>query len=212
MEELRSTKVLDNEIKNDARKKVVRIQEKTDESVKALLDGVADRLAEAEKAASQQSSERVAVYRKNVNASLPLVKERHRVSFIHNSIISAINAYFESAGEKKRLEVVKIMVERTKPILEGSKISAAVLGFEASAVMKLLSSVFGKSVISCEMGDARLFADDFVEGFNFHEGVILKTEDESIICRLTLDEKVKEILDDNTLELSNELFCGRLPE
>ena len=114
MEELRSTEVLDKEIRSDSVKKAEKILAKADESAKQLIDGVQDRVEKAKSDAEKISAEGIAVYEKNINASLPLEKQRYLVSYIYGSIIEAMDKYFESIGDKKRLLVIKSLCERAK--------------------------------------------------------------------------------------------------
>ena len=77
---------------------------------------------------------------------------------------------------------------------------------------KMLKSQFGSSLLSCKTGNEIMVADEAVEGFEFREGLVLVSEDGKTVCRLTLDEKLKEVLDSKSYELSSALFAGRLPE
>ncbi len=212
MEELRSTEALDNEIRNEARKRVGKVLDKARENAQALKDGVEKKLADAQAQAKRQSAARLDLYRKNIDASVPLEKGRYLVSFIYDSVMDAVNSYLESAGEAKRLEIVASLAERSKPFLEGKELEATVVGFDVAAAQKLLKARFGSSVVSCGAGQGHLLDDEGLPGLKFREGIILKAKDSSVSCRLTLDEKMKEILDDKSYELSSTLFGGRLPE
>ena len=212
MEELRSTEALDKEIRNEARKRAGKVLDKAKESAQSLKDGVEKKLSDAVAQAERQSASRLALYRKNIEASVPLEKGRYLVSFIYDSVMDAVNAYLESAGEAKRLEVVASLLERSRPSLEGKVLEATVVGFDAQAAQKMLKTKLGNAVVACRGGDRQLLEDEKLPGLNFREGIILKAKDSSISCRLTLDEKMKEILDDSSYELSSTLFGGRLPE
>lgn len=212
MEELRSTEVLDKEIRSDSVKKAEKILAKADESAKQLIDGVQARIVKAKSDAEKISTEGIAVYEKNINASLPLEKQRYLVSFIYGSIIEAMNKYFESIGDKKRLLVIQSLCERAKKAIQEKKISAVVVGFNLSDAESMLKEVFPQNLSSCEAGDVQLVSRESLEGFNLKEGIILKSLDGSVTCRLTLDEKIKEILDEKRGVLAQTLFGGRLPE
>ncbi len=212
MEELRSTETLDNEIRNDARKKAERLIQKAEEDAKSLLNDVGKRVSEAEDAARKTSEERLSVYKKNMEASLPLEKQRYFVSYIHNSVVDAINDYLDAAGEQKRLEIVVSLVERAKKVLGEQAVSARVVGFNKKAAESMLKKAFGKRLLSCEAGDGLLLVDEAVPGLKRLEGIVLRTEDSQTVCRLTVDEKIKEILDEQNYELASTLFGGRLPE
>ena len=76
----------------------------------------------------------------------------------------------------------------------------------------MLKDKFGENLASCSEGKEILLRDEAVKGFSRREGIILSTDDSKIKCRLTLDEIIKEMLDEKSEELSLALFCGRLPE
>ena len=212
MEELRSTETLDNEIRNDARKKAVRLIQKAEDDAKSLLDGVEKRVGEAVAAARNASQERLSLYKKNMEASLPLEKQRCFVSYIHDSVVDAINEYLDAADEQQRLNIVASLVERAKTVLGEQSVRAQVVGFKKKSAETMLKKAFGKRLLSCETGSEILLVDEAVQGLKRLEGIVLTTEDSQTVCRLTVDEKIKEILDMQNYELASTLFGGRLPE
>jgi V/A-type H+-transporting ATPase subunit E len=212
MEELHSTAVLDDEIRTDARKKAERILAKADTDSKALLDGVQARIADAQKKASDASHERIALYEKNINASLPLEKQRYLVSYIHSAVVDQINVYLASLPEEKKLDVIKTLVERAKPVLAGKSVSAEVVGFDVKKAEDMLAKTLGIKVNTCNKAEPIVISDDAVDGIEKREGILVKTDDGKIVCRFTMDEKIREVLDTQSFELSSTLFCGRLPE
>ena len=213
MEELRSTEVLDKEIRADSMKKAEKILLKADTTVKALLNSLDTRIEKAKSDAQKEFSDQLLLFEKNATASLPLEKQRRLVAFIHNSLINAMNVYFDRIGEKRRFSIVEKLIERCKESLVGKKIDALVVGFNIKNVKKMLEKVFAQeNICSCKAADVVLFSDEAVDGFSIREGVILTACDGSVSCRLTLDEKVKEILDESSYALATVLFCGRLPE
>ena len=212
MEELRSTEALDNEIRNDARKRAGKILEKAKENVLSLKDSTDKKLSDAIAEAERQSASRLEMQKKNIDASVPLEKGRQLVSFIYDSVMDAINSYLEQAGEARRFDIVSALVLRSKAFLDGKELEATVVGFDLQSAQKMLKKQLGSSVVSCSVGNAHILDGERLSGLKFREGIILKAKDSSISCRLTLDEKMKEILDDKSYELSSTLFCGRLPE
>ncbi len=212
MEELRSTDALDNEIRNDARRKAEQILARAEETARSLIDNVKQKVQEEENLAQKNSDERLAIYKKNKEASLPLEKQRYLVLNIHNAVIDAMNEYFDGLKEAERLDVIRILVERSKDLLAGKTFDAVIIGFKKTTADRMLKKVLGKSYASSSTGEAFLIADEAVKGFNRREGIILKSDDGSMVCRFTLDEKIKEILDKYSRELAETLFCGRIPE
>ena len=213
MEELRSAEVLDKEIRADSMKKAEKILLKADTTVKSLLNGLDTRIEKAKSDAQKEFSNQLLLFEKNATASLPLEKERRLVAFIHNSLIDAMNVYFDSIGEKRRFSIIEKLTEQCKESLVGKKIDVLVVGFNIKNVKKMLEKIFGQeNICSCKTADVVLFSDETVDGFSIREGIILTACDNSVSCRLTLDEKVKEILDKSSYALATALFCGRLPE
>lgn len=204
MEELRSTEVLDREIRADSRKRAERILVQAEENAKSILEGVTARVAKAKAESEKKSEERFAVYEKNVDASLPLEKQRYFVSYIQNSVKSAINEYLEKLTEKKRFEIVARLIDRSLPVINDKKIEALVAGFKLETAEKVLNSKLGKNLVSCKVTKDSAYEDK--------QGVILKSSDGKITCRLTIDEKINELLDQKNSELAEVLFNGRFPE
>ena len=103
MEELRSTEILDKEIQNDARKKAERLLEKADNESKFLIEDVKNRISLAEKERSEENNEKLEKYKKNLDASIPLEKERFLVIFIQDSINKAMDNYFSSLSQNEKI-------------------------------------------------------------------------------------------------------------
>ena len=212
MEELRSTDVLDKEILSDAKKKAEKILSRADETCSALLEGVASKVDETRAKAESGFKSDLDSFTKNINASFPLERERYLVSFIHDSVIGAVNSYFESAGEEKQLLVIKKLLERSSFALGSSPVTVKSVGIEKSRAEALLAETIKNPVESVAAADESAIADEAVKGFAFRKGLLVSTVDGKVSCRLTLDQKVKEILDSSTQELAEALFCGRIPE
>ncbi len=212
MEELRSTDILDSEIRNETKKKAEKIVDRAKETAGSLLSEVEAKVEEARQAALNASEKRLQTYEKNVNASLPLEKQRYQISYVHNSLVEAINLYLEKAGEEGRFEIIKELALRVKNIFSSeTQLYARTIFLDKDKAKKLLEEIFGKGRAFVEEGSINLISDETVELLKFHEGIILQTEDRKIKCNLTLDEKIREILDSSKMELALALFDGRLP-
>ena len=70
MEELRSTDALDNEIRNDARRKAEQILARAEETARSLIDNVKQKVQEEENLAQKNSDERLAIYRASFHLKL----------------------------------------------------------------------------------------------------------------------------------------------
>lgn len=212
MEELRSTEILDKEIRIDTGKKAESIKAKALKEAQALKDSLSFRIEEAKKASEKALEERLEVFKKNTESALPLEKRRYALSYVYSSVIEGLNSYFDSLGEKKRLLLVKNMAEKVKDLCKDKKMTAFVYVFNIEETSKMLKSLLKTSFTGAAEGRLSDLDSESLSGFNYHEGVILKAEDSSVTCRLTLDQMVKELLDSHALKLSLALFGGRLPE
>ncbi len=212
MEELRSTEILDKEIEADARKKAERILAKADEEIKTILDAVETRVKEA---SDQKEAFYAAKYNqieKNLEASVPLEKERFLVSYYAECVSDAFNEYLENLGQKKRLELIGSRLVHFKDVLADKKLNAAVFGFAVSDAKKLLEKNIGKNLLSVSEISFEKSGEEVYFGNAVHEGIVLESEDKFFKIRLTIDEIVRETLDEHNEELTKALFGGRLPE
>lgn len=212
MQELHSSAALDEEIRLDARRKAENILKKADEECVRLTEGVMLRVEDAVRNAENASKERLAVYAKNINASLPLEKQRYSITFVRDSVIKQINEYLKSLGEEKKFAVISNMFEKTKYALAGKKVIAKVINLDSQKAEQLLKKEDSFELVKCESSDSRIIEDEKLEGLEVREGIVLYAEDNSVTVRLTFDEKVKQILDEKNLELSTALFGRRIPE
>lgn len=212
MEELRSTEALDNEIRSETKKKAEKIVEKAKQNAAALIDGVEARIQQAKESALEKSQKEISLYEKNINASLPLEKQRYLISYIHNSILEACNEYLEKIGPDGRFEIIKSMALRVKPLMEGKSLEARAVNIDPEKADFMLEEIYGKESVHVDKAGEELLMDEAVELLKFREGIILQTEDKKIKCSLTLDEKIREILENNKKELAMALFDGSLPQ
>ncbi|MBQ0052406.1 MAG: hypothetical protein KBT11_10155 [Treponema sp.] len=212
MEELRTTEILDKEIEADARKKAEKILAKAEEECARVLAEVSDRVNEASRQKEEYYKEKLAHFEKNVEAALPLEKERFLISFYADSVSKAFNAYLKELGEEKRLGLISKRIEKISQVLLEKKINASVFGFEKSAAEKMLKSSAVKNLASVADTSFEKSGEEACDGNDFHEGIILEAEDKSFRVRLTVDQLVREIKDQYSNELATTLFGGRLPE
>ena len=217
MEELHSTDALDEEIRSDARKKAQRILTKTDEEIEKLSAGIEDRLKDSAQKAKIASQERIELYEKNLNASVPLERQRYLAKYIDSCLKDAINAYTASMSEDKKIEVIRLLAEEAKDILKGKKIKVYSVGLDENKISSMLKTVLDADLVELKkVQDKSLevikYFNDIPEAYTCRDGVIIVTEDSSIICRFTIAEKILRILDCKRMELSKALFGGSLPE
>ena len=130
MEELRSTEILDKEIRSDARKKAERILSKADVDCQMILAEVDDRVEKSKKEISDKDEKKLAAYEKQKNAALPLEKKRFLVDFIQSAINKATDEFLEKLTEEEHLELVLKQLEKSEDILKSKKVNVSVYGFD----------------------------------------------------------------------------------
>ena len=95
MQELRSTEILDKEIQSDARRKAEKILKKADLDAQEILNSISSSIEKAKSEKSDFYSKKIQAFEKDQNASVPLEKERFKVSFIQDSMSGNINSYLK---------------------------------------------------------------------------------------------------------------------
>lgn len=208
MEELRSTEILDKEIRSDARKKAERILSKAEVDCQMILAEVDDRVENAKKEISDKDEKKLAAYEKQKNAALPLEKKRFLVNFIQTAINRATDEFLQKLTEKERLELVLKPLEKNEGILKSKKVRVSVYGFDPKMVQEKLDkkldvdsysqTEFNKMIVENDCGLTRL------------EGVIVESCDNAVRCRFTLSEAVSQMQYKYRAELCDALFGGRL--
>lgn len=213
MEELRSTELLDKEIEADAREKAEYVLAEADAECQKLLDAVEPRMKEASAQKTAYYEEKIAAFKKNRDAALPLEQERYRVSFYASSVAEAYNAYFAKLDDEKLLSLVETLLARSKDALADRKVRARVFGFAPTDAKKLVEKHCGaKNLLSCEETTFAASGDEAVPLNEVHKGIILESEDGEVRCRLTTDQLIGELTDRHSMELATTLFGGRLPQ
>ena len=213
MEELRSTEILDKEIEADARKKAERLLSDADAECQKLLDAVSGRVKEAAEQKKAYYDAKIATFKKNRDAALPLEQERFRVSFYMGSVADACNAYLENLSDEKVVSLIETMLVRSKNALAEKKVKALAFGIKLEDAKKLLEKhLDAKNLISCVETTFEKSGDEALPMNRVHKGIILESEDSLVRVRLTIDQLLGEIEDRYSNELATTLFGGRLPE
>lgn len=202
MEELRSTEILDKEIQDDARRKSDRILKNAQMECDKVLEDMERRIEESRKEQSAYYAKKISDYKKDAEASVPLEKERFLVDFQNDAVNNAMKQYLDSLSGEKRLKIIETMITRFKNSLIGKKVNVTVSGFDKTDMKNLIEKILGKgSVLTCSTVENKGFT-----------GCIIQSDDLTIKCRVTLEEKIAEIVDVYRNELATALFGGRLPE
>ena len=208
MEELRSTEILDKEIKADARKKAEKLLSKADVDCQYILSEVEKRIASARAEFEAHNGAMLSALESDLKASLPLEKQRFQVAFVQRSMDAAMNAYLSSLDEEKQLLLALSLLQKKRAVTEGRSFTAYVYGFAKKAVEKQLTKeVNVASIIDTEFNKVAVENDCGVED---KKGVILESEDRAVRLRLTLSEWASQLEESYRAELCQALFGGRL--
>ena len=205
MKEFRSTEILDKEIQEDARRKAEKLLKRADIDGQRIIDETESRIKTVEAEKKELYAERLKNYSNDLDASLPLEKERFLVSFQNNSIIEATKKYISSLPEKQKEQLVEQLLVHYKPFLENKKLSVQYTGFSKASAQTLIEKNIGKQMISSVTERKKT-------GTDFEDGLYIETEDKSVMCRVTLAELLNGVMDTNRFELANTLFRGRFEQ
>lgn len=213
MQELRSTEILDKEILEDAQKKVQKILKNSESECRSIMSSVDDKVTKTVEEKEAALISKLESIKTNLNASLPLEKERFQVSFVENLIITKIQDYLKSLSEEKRIQLVLEKIKTIKTdeyvnsLLKEKSFTAYVYGFDIKKVEKALNDILGKRLLACQPTDfGKLILED--EILEINEGIILESQDKEVRFRMTLTEVVEELLNNNREELAETLFTA----
>ena len=205
MKEFRSTEILDKEIQEDARRKAEKLLKRADIDGQRIIDETESRIKTVEAEKKELYTERLKNYSNDLDASLPLEKERFLVSFQNSIIIDATKKYISSLPENQKEQLVEQLLIHYKPYLENKKISVQYTGFSKASVQTLIEKNIGKQMVSA-------ITERKKTGTDFEDGLYIETEDKSVLCRATLAELLNGVMDTNRFELANTLFRGRFEQ
>ena len=213
MQELRSTEILDKEILEDAQKKVQKILKNSESECRSIMSSVDDKVTKTVEEKEAALISKLESIKTNLNASLPLEKERFQVSFVENLIITKIQDYLKSLSQEKRIQLVLEKIKTIKTddyvdsLLKEKSFTAYVYGFDIKKVEKALNDILGKRILACKPTDfGKLILED--EILEINEGIILESQDKEVRFRMTLTEVVEELLNNNREELAETLFTA----
>ena len=208
MQELRSTEILDNEIRSEARRKAEKVLKRAEEECAQILAGVDKRIDEARAEKHEFYEKKLAAFDKDISASVPLEKQRMTVSFVQTELIKALNKYLDALSEEDRLKLVLKSCDSS--VFAGHEFNAFVYGFDVEKAKQMLLSEAGVKPVSCTKTEfGRTILEDDI-GLDKNQGIILESPDKSIRCRLTLVQVFAQIMDKYRAQLTDALFDGNL--
>ena len=210
MEELRSTEILDKEIRKQSQDKAAEILKRGEETARSLLDGVEDKFNREKINYVTSMDERLKLFEANVTSSLPLEQLRSKVRYVQEQLIVAMNAYFSSMDDMQILNILQKSGEKKFSLFEGKKVSAKVYGLSVEKARTIIEKKLGSSLADCSLGNEYDLMENAVAGFSCRKGIRLVSDDGRLVVRLTLDEIVTGLLDTYRQEITDSLFEGRI--
>ena len=205
MEELRSTEILDKEIREDARRKANRILNNATLECEKILEDVNNRFEKDAETKKAEYQFKIDDYKKNKEASIPLEKQRFLVNFENDSIDKAINQYLERLSSEEKLNIIKNLVKKYAFAFNEKKVNVEFHGFSKDEITKVVNSVLStEKILSVKEVEDKMSKD--------FRGCIITSEDLKTKCRATLEEKIAEIKEQYTEDLALALFFFLLPE
>lgn len=210
MEELRSTEILEQEIHAESKKEAEKILSAARREAEKIISEVGPRLEVAKAERDKFYAAKVAKCEKDLRASVPLECQRFLVSFVSQGVDSALNEYFKKLSQEERLEISLKPISAKKEFFSSKKFRAKVYGFDLDLARASLEKNLKNNLLSAEKIDFALSGEEAQSGIEFHEGVILESEDKGVKCRLTLGEAVSELKDKHYGELAEKLFGDNL--
>ena len=172
MQELRSTEILDKEIRSEARRKAEAVLTRADEECKRILDGVDNKIEAARQEKQVFYDKKFAAFVKDIEASSPLEKQRFEVSYVQTQLMKAVNEYLAALSQEKRIELVLNYCK-----IPENEFKAFVYGFDTELVTKILGAKTQIKLLSVEKTEfGKIVLEDDI-GLEKNEGIILETKD-----------------------------------
>ena len=206
MEELRSTEILDKEIQADARKKAESILKNADAECEKIKSEISQRVEESKQEKEAFFNKKLIAAENDLNASLPLEKQRFAVSYLNEQVMNAINEYLKVLPEEKHIELVLKQIDLAGEKLKDKKLNAFIYGFDFDVMKKALIKKLGSNLLKCEKTEFGKYVMEDEIGLEQNEGVFLEAEDKTFRCRFTMIQIINNLLDKNRADLSDTLF------
>lgn len=207
MEELRSTEILDREIQEDARRKAEKILKTSEAECDQILSDTHKRIETVGLEKKAEYARLLDSYIRDAESAVPLEKQRRRVSFVDSSVGESLERWLDELGSEKRFSLYGRMLSGFQTVLRGETVRAYYKGSRETDVRSLISSALPES--SCP--DCVPASGNAKSSFEFSEGILVETENKSILCRATREELLADLLTNKRQELSEALLGGRIP-
>jgi hypothetical protein len=202
MEVLHSTDVIGEEIKEEARKKADRILKNAELEIEVLRKSLSERFEKLEEEQKEIYSTRIQKYKDSVFVTLPLKKWKEKVEYVENVLNEALETYFASLSIDKKLNIIKSLLEKFKPVVNGKTIMLKYSGFYKEEIQKLVVSVFSNIDIK-ECREASYSEKSFA---GVYEGLVIEDVEKTFICKAGIEQAKKNIFDEKKERLAKALF------
>ncbi len=204
MEELRSTEILDKEIKEDARKKAERILKNADAEVEKIKQEIPERLKKITEEKEDFYNKKINAFKSNCDSAIPLEKKRKKISFISSAIEKELDKYFSALSEDQKLQIISNLIDEYKCVIENKKVKVKYSAYSKEQVEKIINEKLTNSSIE-EYSELTKKESSF---YDVHDGLLIEDCDASFACRVSIDEARKRLLEEQREELMTALFGG----
>lgn len=204
MEELRSTEILDKEIREDARKKAERILKNAETEAAGIKNGVARRIKEVKAERERFYSEKLKAYKDNCSAAVPLEKQRKEILFFDSEIQRALDTYFGETGKEKKRGIIAGFLKKFESVVGSKKIIVKYAGFSKSETESLIKEYFPKAVPEKYAKLTDVEAE--IAGLDY--GLIIEDTEHTFACKTDINRARRYLLTEKREEVKAALFGG----
>lgn len=204
MEELRSTEILDKEIREDARKKAERILKNAETEAAGIKNGVTRRIKEVKAERERFYSEKLKAYKDNCSAAVPLEKQRKEILFFDSEIQRALDMYFGEMGKEKKRGIIAGFLKKFELVVGSKKIIVKYSGFSKSETEALIKEYFPKAVPEKYAKLTDVEAE--IAGVDY--GLIIEDTEHTFACKTDINRARQYLLTEKREEVKAALFGG----
>ena len=152
MEELQSTEILDREILEDARKKVVRILKSAEETINAQNAEWEKKTVSSIDELDRKYKEQREISAAKIMARLPIDKHRVKIEKIESLLFSAVETWFKGLSRQKILDLLADELAKRLALCEdfykAARIDARINGIKRNEAETVFQKIKLKCVIS----------------------------------------------------------------
>ncbi|MEL3913484.1 hypothetical protein [Treponema pedis] len=204
MEELRSTEILDKEIKEDARKKAERILKNADAEAQNILNAVPLRIKNIKKEKASFYAKKAELYKIDAEAAVPLEKLRKKISYIDTEIQKALENYFEKIGEEARLKIILSFVNNFKNFIKDFPVKVKFSNYSKEKIQSLIEENFKDFKVK----EYQELSPAEAELTGLKDGIFIEDCNNTFVCKASIDEAKSRLLNEKRAELKEALFGG----